>query len=125
VARHYCPFLVECAIQDKFRDDFAKTRTDCKDPETGNALCMHLFFKLVPWTLVATLIDPRFQDTVSQHIQPDAPKLSVLAVESTDRNITNWSDTRGHHDIRHLRDGISEWWQGMPTHSHPHRSCFL
>jgi hypothetical protein len=88
--------LVEAAIKNEtghVSKAFACTNATLKDPASGLRMCLHLYCKLLPWDLVARCMPPALRSADLSRLANEARDhhLPVLAIESTDRNRTDWT----------------------------------
>jgi hypothetical protein len=135
LASYYCPLMTEGAIID---------RRDRQKPFAirGQNACLHLYFKLIPWT---ALVGIRLPQSIQLPIDSDShmanrdwgkdlavprcllkpnAKLPVLVVEPTDHNLTAWNttdDTKWSHTLNRCVYPLhSAKKQGLPEHPWTH-----
>lgn len=135
LASYYCPVMTEGAIVD---------RRDRQKPFAiqGQNACLHLYFKLIPWT---ALVGARIPSDIKLRTDPDSHmadtqwgqdlpvprcllkpnvKLPVLVVEPTDHNLTAWNTTDDTKWSRALNSCVyplhSAKRKGLPAHPWTH-----
>jgi hypothetical protein len=115
IASLYCPLLIESAINfgKHVATEFSRYNSMPFDSDSKTQLCLHLYLKLIPWSLLKPMLHPlplpavkRYSSKIPVPEQLDSlidadtglrvatdprfPDLPVLAVEPTDHNQTNW-----------------------------------